>query len=76
MSSIAIKLNEKLIKSARERGRVEHRSAPKQLEFWAKIGRIAEDNPDLPFEMIRDILLGKAQAEAGELDPYAFGEGE
>lgn len=76
MSSIAIKLNKELVKSARERGLVEHRSAPKQLEFWAKIGRIAEDNPDLPFEMIKDILLGNAQAATVNLEPYVFGEGE
>ncbi len=76
MSSVAIKLKENLVKAARERGKIEHRSAPKQLEYWAIIGRIAEDNPDLPYELIKSILLGQTQVASGQLEPYVFGEGE
>ncbi len=76
MSSIAIKLNQEIVQSARKVGLVEHRSAPKQLEYWARIGRIAIENPDLPYQFIHDVLLGRTQAEAGELDDYIFGEGE
>ncbi|PQQ34980.1 hypothetical protein CE143_10055 [Photorhabdus luminescens] len=31
----------------------------KQIEHWTKIGRIAEDNPDLPYSFILDSLLAK-----------------
>ena len=76
MSSIAIKLNQDIVKSAQKVGLVEHRSAPKQLEYWAHIGRIAIENPQLPYSIIHDLLLGRNQAEAGELENYIFGEGK
>jgi hypothetical protein len=43
---------------------------PKQIEYWAKIGRIAEDNPDLPFSLINEILLAKSEIENGRLTKY------
>lgn len=49
---------------------IEHRSLPKQIEYWSRIGKIAEENPDLPFAMIRDILLADHEAPVGE---YRFG---
>lgn len=76
MSNVAIKINQDIVQSARDVGRVEHRSAPKQLEYWARIGRIAIENPDLPYQFIHDVLLGRVQAESGELEEYVFGEGE
>ena len=33
------------------------RSTSGQLEYWARLGRAAEDNPDLSIEFIRDILI-------------------
>jgi hypothetical protein len=74
MAGISIKLNQEFVKFARSIGKIENRSAPKQIEFWAKVGRIAMENPDLNYEMIRDILIGKAQVDAGELEPYIFGK--
>lgn len=41
--------------------RSECRSIPNQIEFWAKIGKCALDNPDLPVEFIKDILISKNQ---------------
>ena len=47
-----IKLPDELIADARRYGKVYSRSAPKQIEFWVKIGKIAEDNPDMPYEKV------------------------
>jgi len=76
MSQIALKLNKDLVAAARTVAEVEHRSVPKQVEYWAKIGQIAVENPDLTYEMIRNIMLGLAQAQNGELEEYRFGESE
>ena len=38
-----------------------NRSTSGQLEYWARLGRAAEDNPDLPIEFIKDILASKGQ---------------
>ena len=42
-------------------GKAEYRSIPNQIEFWARIGKTALENPDLPIEFIRDLLISKAQ---------------
>lgn len=68
--SINVKLPEALVESARHYGAIEHRSVPKQIEYWSKIGRIAAENPDLPFSVIRDILVADQEEPVGE---YQFG---
>ena len=68
--AINVKLSEKLVLEARAHGAVHHRSTPKQIEHWSQIGKIAEDNPDLPFSLIRDIMIARAE-EATE--DYTFG---
>ena len=55
--SINVKLPQLLVDHAKRQGYVQHRSVPKQIEHWSKIGKVVEENPDLPFSMIRDILL-------------------
>ena len=73
MPSTAIKLPDELIAAARHIGLVNSRSVPRQIEYWARIGRIAEENPDLPYTFIRDALLGKLEMAAEKLEPYQFG---
>ena len=73
MSSTAIKLPDELIDEARRYGAVYSRSIPKQIEYWSRIGRITEENPDLPYSFIKDILLGMTETNADDLSPYVFG---
>jgi hypothetical protein len=68
--AINVKLPEALVETARRYGTVEHRSVPKQIEYWSQIGRIAAENPDLPFSVIRDILIADQEEPASE---YKFG---
>ena len=68
--SVNVKLSEKLVDSARQQGAVERRSVPKQIEYWSQIGKIAVENPDLPFSVIREILVAD-QEEA--VDEYKLG---
>lgn len=68
--AINVKLSEALVEQAKNYGRVQHRSVPKQIEYWSRIGKIAEENPDLPFAMIRDILVAQQETAAEE---YRFG---
>ena len=67
--SVNVKLPEGLVNQAKSHALVEHRSLPKQIEHWSRIGKIAEENPDLPFSMIRDILIADQEAVVGE---YVF----
>ena len=68
--SINVKLSETLVDQARRYAVIEHRSVPKQIEYWSQIGKIAEENPDLPFSVIRDILIADQEDPVGE---YRFG---
>lgn len=68
--AINVKLSEALVESAKRYGNIEHRSVPKQIEYWSQIGKIASENPDLPFSVIRDILIADQEEPAGE---YQFG---
>ncbi|MCF7996804.1 MAG: ParD-like family protein [Chromatiaceae bacterium] len=65
-----VKLSEALVESARRYGTIEHRSVPKQIEYWSQIGKVAAENPDLPFSVIREILIADQEDPVGE---YPFG---
>ena len=68
--SVNVKLSDSLVDQARRCAKIQHRSVPKQIEYWSKIGKIAEENPDLPFCLIRDILVADQEEAVGE---YRFG---
>jgi len=70
---IALKLSDDIIESARPYASAMHRSIPKQIEHWARIGKAAEDNPELPVGFIMDILVAQAEDEAGLGSEYQFG---
>lgn len=71
--SIAVNLDEKLVNDARSYSKVLSRSVTKQIEHWAKIGHIAEDNPDLTYSQIKDILLGLEDYNSGNAEEYKRG---
>ena len=63
-----VKLSDALVDQAKRYGQVQHRSVPKQIEYWSQIGKIAEENPDLPFSMIRAILIADQEESVGEYE--------
>ncbi|MDZ7939252.1 MAG: hypothetical protein U5M53_13655 [Rhodoferax sp.] len=60
--SISIRIDDALFEAARGRAKAEMRSVPQQVAYWAKVGRAALDNPDLPIEFVRDVLIAKDDA--------------
>ena len=71
--SKAIKLSEDLINDAVINGKAQHRSTPKQIEYWARMGKIADENPDLPLSFIKGVLTGIEENKAGDVSEYKFG---
>jgi hypothetical protein len=67
--SIYVKLSENLVEQAKVFGRIEHRSIPKQIEYWSQIGKIAQENSDLQFSLISEILVADQEPVIGE---YVF----
>ncbi len=70
---VTVNLDGELIAFARSHSIAQSRSVPKQIEHWAKIGRIVEENPDLSYQAIQGILLGLEEARAGRVEEYHRG---
>jgi len=50
----------------------ESRTVPlQQIAYWAKLGKLALENPDLPIKFVRDILMAK---NMNEHEPFSFEE--
>ena len=69
----AIKLSDSLVSDAKTHGQAQHRTPPKQIEYWARIGKIADENPDLTLGFVKDILTGMEEADSGDVSEYQFG---
>ena len=59
-----------LVEEAKRIALAEHRSVPKQIEFYFRMARVAEENPELSFKLIREILIAQADEAVEE---YQFG---
>ncbi len=70
--AIAIKLSNELVDDAKTYAKAQHRTPPKQIEHWARLGKIAEENPDLPLGFITDALVGVEEVKAGKVSEYIF----
>jgi len=71
--STAVRVSERLLKAARLVSAVDNRSITGQIEHWARIGKCAEENPDLPYQLIKEILMGVEELDQGEYSEYEFG---
>lgn len=61
MTTVSMRIDEALINEARTAAKAEFRTVQGQVEFWAKVGRAALDNPDLPASFIAESLMGLAE---------------
>ena len=61
MSTVSLRIDERLIQDARAAAKTEFRTVQGQVEFWAKVGRAALDNPDLPASFIAESLMSLAE---------------
>ncbi len=69
----AVRVSGELVKEAKIYSKIDKRSITGQIEHWARIGKCAEENPDLTYNAIKDILIGMAELDLGELSEYKFG---
>ncbi|MFM6978211.1 MAG: ParD-like family protein [Micrococcales bacterium] len=63
MGTVSVRIDEELVIAARKAAAGEFRTIQGQLEFWAKVGKAALDNPDLPVTFVADSLLALAEPE-------------
>ena len=66
--SVSIRVNDELYNLAKTQAKAEFRTIPSQIEYWARVGRAAMDNPDLPIEMVEQLLIAMNE----ESVPFEF----
>jgi hypothetical protein len=69
----AVRVSGELVKEAKIYSKIDKRSITGQIEHWARIGKCAEENPDLTYGLIKEILIGVAELDQGEFSEYKFG---
>lgn len=60
-TSTSIRIDQTLYDQARSEAVTEHRTIAGQIEYWAKVGRAALDNPDLPVSFVAESLASLAE---------------
>lgn len=66
----SIRLPLDLKKKLAARAKLEHRSLSNQIEASLRLALAAEENPDLPLQLIRDILQARIEREMGLAKPF------
>jgi len=56
-----VRIDDQLYAQAKAHALAERRSIAGQVEFWAMVGKAALDNPDLPIDFVRDLLVARAE---------------
>ena len=60
-ATTSIRIDQALYNQAKADAAAEPRTIAGQIEFWAKVGRAALDNPDLPVSFVAESLVSMAE---------------
>ena len=60
-NSTSIRITQTLYEQAKQDAAGEHRSIAGQIEFWARVGRAALDNTDLPVSFVAESLASLSE---------------
>ena len=66
----SVRLDDSFVEDVKVHADALSRSLPKQIEHWAKIGQIVEENPDLSYAFIKEVLLAKSEVQQGLVTRY------
>jgi len=65
-----VKLSDAFVEEARALAKRDHRSLPKQIEFYFRVAKAAEENPDLPFKMVLGIMNSLEESTSHPFTDY------
>ncbi len=68
--AISVRLDDHLVSTAKVHAEAENRSVPKQIEYWAKIGQIMIENPELSYGVVHESLLATQELNQGQTKSY------
>ena len=58
------RIDDALYQEARAHAHAERRTIARQLEFWVRMGKAALDNPDLTTELVKVLLIARAEGRS------------
>ena len=61
MATSSVRISSELLDQARDAAHAEFRSVQGQLEFWARVGKAATENPDLPTSFVVEAVSSLAE---------------
>ena len=64
---------EPMVRVLRARAKAGKRSLSEQIKYYAHLGMVAKDNPDLPMAFIEGVIEGLEESRAGLAVPYQWG---
>ena len=73
LMSIVLRISNNIIDSARVQAKVENRSITGQIEYWAQIGKIAEENSEMSYRLIKELSIALDELDSGLGSEYNFG---
>lgn len=68
--TVQIHLSNTLVKAAENRALITKRSLSNQIQHWAEIGKMIEENPNLTYEFIQEARRAIDQLTNGEVNEY------
>jgi hypothetical protein len=71
--AMAVRISDELVGEAKKYSKIDHRSLTGQIEHWARIGKCSEENPDVTYSLIKEILIGIEELDQNEKTEYKFG---
>ncbi|NQY42135.1 MAG: ParD-like family protein [Legionellales bacterium] len=72
--SVPIRIDDEIYNEAKKVAKAEFRTIPSQIEFWARVGKCALENPDLPVDFVKKLLISK-NTDRSLAEPFEFSDG-
>jgi hypothetical protein len=67
-----MRLSTELVQAAEVAAQHNQRTTAGQIEFWVRLGRALEENPDLSSQILLDLLMGIEDINQGKTRTYRF----
>lgn len=70
---VHLKLSQNFVREAKAAAIRERRTTAQQIEYWARIGRITLENPDMPICLIMETLHALAEVDSSAVNLFKPG---
>jgi hypothetical protein len=74
MTTASVRISSELLEQARAAAHSEFRTVQGQLEYWARVGKAASENPELPTSFVIEAVSSMAEPRslATEFQPESL----